>query len=213
MIKPVPKAFWLVLLVGVLAGCIKVELKDERTIPSLYEVALITHTPQKGSSAIPQTLTSSATPVPTQTRTITPTPTLTQTTMPPSPTTDIPSATPSALAAVRFDAWCREGPGLLYPGTLLLRMGEAVTLLGSNADASWLWIQPSTHALQCWSPAAYLTLPSPLPPIPMITPASLPPSTFPLQPTAVPTNRSRPRSPRPTPGDTETPDPYPYPAP
>jgi hypothetical protein len=211
--KPVYKVFWIVLLATLLAGCIKVELKDERTIPSLYQVALVTHTPQKGSGALSPTPPSSATPVPSPTRTMTPTPTSTQTIMPPSPTAEIPSPTPSALAAVRFDAWCREGPGYAYPGVVLLVAGEAVTLLASNPDTSWLWLQPSTFALQCWVPAPYLNLPTPLPSIPVITPSSPPPASLPLQSTPVSTQRSRPRQPQPSPGITDTPDPYPYPAP
>jgi hypothetical protein len=91
--------------------------------------------------------------------------------------------------------------------------GEAVTLLGANMDASWLWVQPSAYTLQCWAAAFFLSLPTPLPPLAVITPSSPPAELLPLQSTAEPTKKARPRPPRPTSSATEPPNPYPYPSP
>jgi hypothetical protein len=209
--KHISRLFWMIVWTAVLAGCIKVELKDERTIPKLYEVALVTYTPEGWSPEQPTATKLPASPTlvpsPTATRTITPSATL-----PPPPSATPTSPTPMITGTILTNVWCKQGPGFIYPGMRLLVTEEGFILLGRNSDASWWWIQPSLGDISCWVPTMVINLPQPLPGVPVLT-AQATPQSQPLHSTPVPTKKPRVRSPQSTTGPTDTPNPYPNPYP
>lgn len=195
------------LLSLLLVGCIKVELKDEREIPRFYEIALVTHTPS-GSEAAPPTATPTAIPsnTPTPTQTVTPLP------------SDTPiSPTPASSAVVNTDAACRQGPGDSFPGSSYLTVGEVVTIVGRNLEATWWLVQKEDGAQICWASKDVLTLSGDTLGVAIMSALPTPTRAYFAQPMVSPTQRPRPRPPRATsvapPGATDTPAPYPYPAP
>jgi hypothetical protein len=196
-----------------LAGCIKVELKDEREIPKFYEIVLVTFTPE-GQLAGQATATPPAPPT-------TQAPTATATAMPSDTPTSLPTATPvsptpTASAMVSMNAWCRQGPGVVYPGISLLTSGEMVTLLGRNLEATWWLVQPGGGEGACWASAGVISLIGEYPGLAIVTAPPTPVQANPVQPAAA-TQGPRQKPPRPAqgtpPSPTDTPNPYPYPAP
>lgn len=210
MYKPFKLLACMIVLLA-LSACIKVELKDEREISKFYEIVLITNTPEGGvisqPSATPPPATLPPSPIPTETPVPTETPLLT-----PTPVT--PSQTPTPLAVVNQRAWCRRGPGTVYPGIDFLSTGEQVTLLGRNTEATWWLVQKSGTDQTCWASSAVIQLPDDAMGVAVVSAPPIPAQSF-SQPTA--TQRARQRPPKPgqgTPaGPTETPNPYPGPYP
>lgn len=210
--KNIKNLAFLLICSVLLAGCIKVELKDERTIPKLYEVALVTYTPEGWSPDQP-----TATKVP-PTPTLAPSFTATHTTTPSAtlspPSSAIPtSPTPIVTGTILYDTWCKEGPGTAYRGIGFLDNNKQVTLLGRNSDASWWWIEPSEGVASCWVSSRVINLPQPPLDAPVLTAQAPPAQSLPLQSTPAPTKKPRQRSPKPTSGLTDTPNPYPNPYP
>ena len=198
-----------------LAGCIKVELKDERVIPEFYQVVLVTHTPsgvviEQRTATPPLTATQTDAPTPTAT----PLPSATETSIP-TPTPVSPTPIPGAV--VSMNAWCRRGPGTIYPGISYLNIGEQVTLVGRNPEATWWLVQKNDGSQNCWGSAAVIDLRGESSGLAIVDAPPTPYQGSPFQANATATQRPRQKPPKSTPGvppgATNTPDPYPYPAP
>lgn len=211
--KHFSRLVWILVWSVILAGCIKVELKDEREIPKFYEIVLVTFTPE-GQIAGQATVTPPPPPTaqaPTATATAVPSDTPT-----PLPTATPVSPTPTASAMVSMNAWCRQGPGVVYPGISLLTSGEMVSLLGRNQEATWWLVQPGGGKGACWASAGVISLIGEYPDLAIVTAPPTPVQANPVQPAAA-TQGPRHKPPRPAqgtpPSPTDTPNPYPYPAP
>jgi hypothetical protein len=198
-----------------LAGCIKVELKDERVIPEFYQVVLVTHTP-----SIVVMEQDTATPPPSATHTQAPAPTATP--LPSSTEISLPTATPVTpspvpAAVVSMSTWCRRGPGTIYPGISYLSPGEQVTLVGRNPEGTWWLLQKSDGTPSCWASKAVIDLQGGSAELAIVDAPPTPYQGNPIQPNATATQRPRHKPPRSTPAassaPTDTPDPYPYPPP
>ena len=199
-------------LIILLAGCIKVELKDERTIPKLYEVVMITYTP---SGTIQQE--STTTTSPTSTRTLTQIPTASpSSTVEPTATQTPLSPTPDFSAMVMMNAFCRQGPGTYYLATSAVSGGAQVIIQGRNPEASW-WLVQNQDGVVCWVSASVVRLPDNISGISVLSVPPTPRPTYTSPPLPTATRRPRHNSPATTetgnPSVTDTPNPYPYPAP
>ncbi len=205
--------YLLYLLTGffILTSCIKVELKDEREIPKFYEIVLVTFTPE-GQIAGQATATPPPSPtIQAPTPTATPVPSDTPT---PLPTATVISPTPTPSAMVNMNAWCRQGPGIVYPGISILSAGEMVTPIGRNQDATWWLVQPPEGGGACWASAGVISLTGeysdlaivPAPPTPPVANLAAAATQRPHQNPSEPSQGT-------SPGPTDTPNPYPYPAP
>jgi uncharacterized protein YraI len=223
---------WSGLFVLLLAGCITVELKDERAIPTLFEIALVTHTPLPGTTqpvaptALPPSPTSvTPTPVaPTETSSPQPLPSDT----PSSSQTPTPAATLPIEGVIFLNAACRQGPGLVYPVATYIKPGEAVQVNGQNDDASWWQVQLTGEISACWVSGQVIHLNmTTADRLPVINAPPTPPVVQMNVPTPTPTHRSHPSkasgptdtnvpptsepTSEPTTAPTPTNNPYPYP--
>lgn len=190
-----------------LTGCLTFELKDERQLPTFYEIALVTHTPPGYD---PSRTTATATASPTSTSTSEPTST-------PLPSPTIISPTPTLASLVNADTSCRQGPGENFPGASNLAAGEMVTILGRNPEASWWLVQKEDGTQICWAPTGVITLQGDYTGVAIMSAIPTPTYSIQAQPVASPTQKARQKPPRatqaPPPAVTETPAPYPYPSP
>lgn len=205
----------LYLLIGaiLIAGCIKVELKDEREIPKFYEIVLVTFTPEgqvagQATATLPLPPTTQA-----PTHTATPVPSDTPTSI---PTTTPASPTPIPSAMMSMNAWCRQGPGTIYRGISLLTAGESVTPIGRSQDATWWLVQSSGVEESCWASAGVLSLIGDHSGMAIVSAPPTPAHSNQTLATAAP-QRPRQKRSQPTqgatPGVTNTPNPYPNPYP
>lgn len=209
--KKVQVISWILALAILLSGCLTFELKDERELPTFYEIALVTHTPP---GYVPGQATAVATAVATALPSNTPT---TEPTSTPLPSPTLISPTPAFTSLVIADTSCRQGPGDNYPGASYLAAGETVNILGRNPEATWWLVQKDDGTQICWAPAGVITLQADYTGVAIMS--ALPTSTYSIQalPVASPTQKPRQKPPRATQAPpsavTDTPGPYPYPSP
>jgi len=207
MMKKVQVYTWILAFAILLSGCLTFELKDEREMPTFYEIALVTHTPP---GYVPGQATATATALPSKTPTTEPT-----STPLPSPTSISP--TPVLASLITADTSCRQGPGDNYPGASYLAAGESVILVGRNPEATWWLVQKDDGAQICWAPAEVISLEGEYMGVAIMSALPTPTHVTLAQPLPSPTQKARQKPPKatqvPSPGATATPAPYPYPSP
>jgi uncharacterized protein YraI len=198
---------WILISGVLLSGCLTFELKDEREMPTFYEIALVTHTPP---GYVPGQATAVATALPTNTPTTEPTST-------PLPSPTVITPTPVLAFLVTADTSCRQGPGDNYPGASYLAAGETVTIVGRNPEATWWLVQNEDGAQICWAPAEVIAMEGEFMSVAIMSALPTPTYSILAQPLPSPTQKARQKPPRatqaPPPAVTDTPAPYPYPSP
>ncbi len=209
--KKVQVISWILALAILLSGCLTFELKDERELPTFYEIALVTHTPP---GYVPGQVTAVATAVATALPSNTPTAEPTSTPLP-SPTAISP--TPVLASLITADTSCRQGPGENYPGASYLTAGEMVTIVGRNPEATWWLVQKEDGTQICWAPAEVISVEGEFMSVAIMSALPTPTYSILAQPLPSPTQKARQKPPRatqaPPPAVTDTPAPYPYPSP
>lgn len=209
--KKVQVISWILALAILLSGCLTFELKDERQLPTFYEIALVTHTPPgyvpgQATAVSPATATAlpSTTPTTGPTNTVLPSPTLI-------------TSTPVLASLVTADTSCRQGPGVSFPGASILTAGETVTIVGRNPEATWWLVQKDDGAQICWAPAEVIAMDGEFMSVAIMSALPTPTYSILAQPLPSPTQKARQKPPRatqaPPPAVTDTPAPYPYPSP
>jgi uncharacterized protein YraI len=209
--KKVQVFTWILALAILLSGCLTFELKDEREMPTFYEIALVTHTPP---GYVPGQATAGATAVATALPSKTPT---TEPTSTPLPSPTLVSPTPAFSSVVLVSTSCRQGPGESFPGASILTAGEKVTIVGRNPEATWWLVQKDDGTQICWALAEVIAMEGEFMSVAIMSALPTPTYSILAQPLPSPTQKARQKPPRatqaPPPAVTDTPAPYPSPSP
>ena len=77
-------------------------------------------------------------------------------TMTPTPTAAAPTPVPGAGLGFIIDknAFCRQGPGLVYKDITAVPAGEIVDILGRSQDSLWYYVFWKKFTVKCWVGAA-----------------------------------------------------------
>ena len=118
---------------------------------------------------------------------------------PPSvPVTIPPPGIPEIPLTLDMNAFCRSGPGTVYPATSTLLQGAAFLAQGRNGDASWVNGQPQDGGAPCWLSATTFTPPADLTTLLLV---AIPPTPVPTGDTEAPTVSITHAPPHPTPNN------------